>query len=438
MSNEHPHAIPLEESPYYKKIERRFDEMDGERPTVSLFVMAKNAESCIGRLIDNVAAYVDEAVIVLNDTKDESENIIRERCIVHKLPFLIQHVSYETNPDLYIVDTKATYDIGRSLAGEEIQGPFMERPILANWSAARNIGWEKCTKKWRLFLDADDVVKDPWSIPVVCKILEENGREVGCSRYHFSVDAEGRPKGSSYRERLALNVDHIWWAYPIHEVMKGYATKAHIDGNLIVRDMRDNQGAGIRIPGRNFKILYHEAREADWEIPPRTIAHLIMEVRHLAVQDAGMIAFADKLLELHLIRSANPEERGWTMSMVGEIHERAGNNDRAIELYEKSLEEHPGSVAAFRLCRALFNAERWQDCIDAYNLGVNNRIVHQTLEDGDVIAESSKILVAGAYCEMDQKELAMKFCKEALVSFPMNSGLLAMERSLETVESPIP
>lgn len=400
-----------------------------QRPTVSLFVLAKNAESCIGRLLENVGPYIDEVVVVLNDTTDDSKQILETYCKSKDLSLKIIEITSASHPWLYILDTQATYDEGESLAGEAFNGPFTEKLILANWAAVRNLGWDKCTKEWRLFLDADDVVLDPESIPGLCRLLEDNKRELACTKYHFHVDADGRPLGSSYRERLAKNDRFIRWVYPIHECLAGATSIAHVDGNLIVRDMRDNMGSEVRIPGRNFKILYHYARKAGWRVGSRMLVNLIMEVRHMT-HIPGMMSFATHVLTEYLKTSVWPEERGWAIAMVGEMKEKLELLDEAADLYWKSLNEHPGAKTAFRLCRANFSLGNWKACIAAYDMGADNKAVHQVLDDGPLYEDMSKILVATAHHELGHKEEALKFCDAAVAAFPANLALGQLRRKI--------
>lgn len=470
-----------ETSPFYKRAEIPRPEDVKDPSPISLHLMVKNGSSVIDRLLANVGPYVNEIVAVLNDCEDDTELKLASYCNEHKIKFVPVPVTRASHPELYIMDTAKTYEVGRSLGGEEFLGPFTETAILADWGTARNLGWQKCSGKWRLFLDADDVVLDPECLPGLVKILEKNGAEIAASSYEYHVDEGGRAKGRSYRERLAVNKPVIRWIHPIHEVLTGSRRVAHVDGNLVVRDMRDNQGAGIRLPGRNFKILYHRARARDWEVSRRLLADLVMEVRHMAGDD-GMISFADNLLALYLREPTWPEERGWVTAMVGEMHEgREGKEatgdrrelDRAIELYEESLEMHPGSRTAFRLCRARFKKacamkaelaeladvgaedanhdvlhkaasldrsleDMWKKVVEAHDLGVANKVVHQVLDDGPLFEEMEKIHVAGALLELGQIAKAKKFCDEALAAFPENSPLKRMAQEIERLAVALP
>jgi glycosyltransferase involved in cell wall biosynthesis len=455
---------------------------------ISLHLLVKNGASVVGRLLDNVGPYVHELVAVLNDCEDDTESILADKCAELNLSFIPVHVTRKTHPEFYILDTKRTYEVGRSLNGEDFHGPFTEEPILAEWAAARNAGWNACTKKWRLFLDSDDIVLDPECIPGLVKLLEKEGVELLVSPYHFHVDAQERPRGKSMRERIALNKPVIRWVNPIHEVIAGSSRVAHNQTNLIVRDMRDNQGKSIRIPGRNFKILYHRARANDWDVSPRLLADLIMEIRPMSGAPA-MLKLADDLLEKYMMDASWPEERGWVLAITGEMHEGHGHIEKAIELYKESLEIHPGSKTAWRLCRALFkraaamsearspsvgllttlpeqnttsekeeiykldeldaSAEHddvsesaaadkatalegaWRDVVAAYKLGIAHKVVHQVLDDGPLHEEMEKIHVAGALIELGDFAEAKKFIDGAAVSFPESSPIAFMKKKID-------
>lgn len=425
----------MSNTPFVRDVEIPHGSDLGRGP-ISLFVLAKNAETCIGRLLENVGPYISEIVVVLNDTTDNTQRIVAEYASSQSLPCKVIIATASSHPDLYIQDTEATYAIGRSLSGETFSGPFTERPILARWDEVRNLGWHECTQPWKLFLDADDIVLDPECLPGLVKVLEEQGVEVACSNYFYQVDSEGRPMSASYRERLAKNKPEIRWVFPIHECLGGQSRTAHLQGSLLVRDMRDNQGAGVRIPGRNFKILYHLARSSDWEVPARVLVNLIAELRGMVNQSPELLSFGDALLSLYLTRSEWPEERGWALSMVGEMYESSGTEEnlkRAVELYRESLHEHPGSKVAFRLARAQFGLKNWIEVLEAYEVGVQNKAVHQVLDAGELYEEMTKILAASAAFELRLYDLSLQYAEQAHAAFPTNIALKTMLDGIRAV-----
>jgi hypothetical protein len=412
------------DNPFCKSIVLRRPEefKPGERPQVSLHLLVKNGESCIGRLLANVGPYIDEIVAIVNDTTDRTIPILCDYAEARKPGFKLDivDVTRETHPELYIMDVPETYMVGRPLAGESYAGPFTGAPVLADWAAIRNIGWKRCTKPWILFLDADDVVQDPESIPGLCAALRASEVELGCSRYVYNVQDDGGSRSESFRERLVRNLPHISWVGLAHEILAGQQKTAHIDGNLIVHDMKDSQGADVRIPGRCFKILYHQARANDWNVPPRSLIYLAMEARPF------LPALAAAALDRYLEVSLWPEERAWACCLRGEICEQREDYAGASEWYGRALAEHPSSKAAFRLCRSRFHECKWQECFDAFQIGIENKSVLQLLDNGPVYEGMSRILVAAALDKLGRLREAADMCRQAVEAFPGNSNLKLM------------
>ena len=400
---------------------------DGQKPSLALHLLVKNGASVVGRLIDCVGPYIAEVVAVLNDCEDQTmEEIITAGCR-HQVAMHFVEVRSGTHPDLYIHDVPSTYQIGKSLVGERYEGPFTGRAILADWAAARNEGWKKSTSDYRLMLDADDVVDDPQSLPGLCKLMVSRDLDAVASRYHYSHVASGASRADAFRERLCRSKPEIVWKGRVHEVFSGYdpAKVAHVDGNLVIRDLRDSQGAHIRIPGRNLKILYYWARVQNWQITPREMIYLAAE------SQVTMPRLAARLLEMYLEASTWNEEKAWAASMMGEICENEGHFHLAAGWYEKSLGYHPGVLSAMRLCRALFRQERWAEAVASYERGLANKSVVQLLDGGDAHEDATKILVAAALRRLGRYEEARKMCMEALAKFPSNAPLSELGAKLE-------
>ena len=441
MNNEIEMSVtnePDDDNPLFRKVELRHPDSfgSGERPAVSLHLLVKNGESCIGRLLENVGPYINEIVAIANDCTDRTIAILREYVEFRGSNFGLQiiEVTPHTNPELYILDVPDTYAVGKPLKDETLWGSFSGEPLLADWAGIRNLGWGRCTKQWILFLDVDDVVQDPEAIPGICWALDgkrvldgaivEDPRliaDLAVSRYIFGATETGASQSDAFRERICRNTSFISWAGVAHEVLRGARKTAQIDGNLVVRDMKDSTGDKIRVPGRCLKILYHHARSNDWVVSPRDLIYLGMEARSI------MPDFALAVLELYLTMSLWPEERAWACSMIGEIYEHRDDYPLASIWYEKALAEHPGSKAAFRLCRSCFHEGKWQDTVDAYHIGVENQHgVLQIIDNGPAYEDMSKILVAAALDKLGRRAEALAMGEEALKIFPQNPALIAM------------
>jgi len=164
-----------------------------DKPTIALHLMVKNGDTVVGRLLDNVGPYLSEVVAVLNDCTDDTAMVLKAACRRHALVLETIEVTSAKYPSLYLLDVPETYSVAESLVGEKFDGPYTGRPILADWAAARNIGWERLSScDWKLFLDADDLVDDPHCLPGLCRMLEDLGIHVAASRYHYDRTNSGR------------------------------------------------------------------------------------------------------------------------------------------------------------------------------------------------------------------------------------------------------
>ena len=401
-------------------------------PSLSLHVLAKNAESVLGRLLDNVGAYVQELRFVLNDTTDASEKVLRRwvetrrsRGLETTTPLHVDHVTSVTHPHFYVLDVAATYEVGSPLDGEHFEGPFTGRPLLADWAAARNVGWGS-DAAWRLFLDADDLVADPGKLPGLLKVLEEMRVDLAATKYVFGRGESGVPNAVSYRERLARNVAGVTWEGRTHEVLVGGLRRVLVEDCLSVTDMKDNWGYGVRVPGRCFKVLYHQARLAKWDVSPRHLAYLVQESRDM-VPPSWVVA---SLLPAYEAKSVMAEELAWVLSTAGELLEAREDYAGACELYERATRAYPSSKAAFRLCRARFMSGDFGGCLAAYELGVSYLAEPQVLDDGPGYADSSKILVAQAYFELGRGDEARALVEEVSRLFPRSAPVAALRDSV--------
>lgn len=183
----------------------------------------------------------------------------------------------------------------------------------------------------------------------------------------------------------------------------------------------EDQGPAMRIA----ELLYREARANDWMVSPRTLVYLAMEAR------ATMPDFAIAVIDLYLTMAMWKEEIAWACCMRGEIHESRQEYPLASEWYERALAEHPGSKAAFRLCRSRFHEQKWQEAVEAYRMGIENKDVLQIIDNGTGFENMSKILVASALDKLDRRDEAMVMCEEALKAFPQNPALITMHEQFK-------
>ena len=397
-----------------------------DSPSVSLHVIAKNAENVLRRLLDNIGPYVREWRILLNDTTDVSKRVVSAAAASYpKTEVYLREVTHESHPNFYMLDVSETYKKGRSLAGETFVGPFTNAPLLCDWAALRNLGWEsKCD--YMLFLDADDVVGDPEHLPALVKQLAADRVSLAATKYVYGRSENGVANSVTYRERLASSTAGTRWTGKTHESLAGGLRNVLVEDSFIVTDMKDNWGRDVRVPGRCFKVLYRDARVADWNVSSRHLAYLVQE-------SSGMMSVewvTDSLLPHYLSMATEPEEKAWVLSTVGEQWEAKGAYANAAEHYMTATQMYQSSKAAFRLCRVRFLQEDWRKCIEAYDLGVMYSSKMQMLDFGPVYELSSKILAAHAYSELGDMDKATKTIDEAAEAFEGNSSVNQLQEKI--------
>lgn len=396
---------------------------EDERPEISLHLLVKNGESVVGRLLDCVGPYLTEVVAVLNDCEDGTGSVLVGKSAEHGLARCeLVEVTSETHPELYLLDVPETYREGRFLVGEVLPGPFTGGPLLADFAAARNLGWDLCQGDWRLFLDADDVVDDPGCLPGLCAALGDRGVEAASTRYYHGLKSNG------FRERLARDLPQVRWDGAVHERLVGFARAAHVEGSLVVRDLRDSRGKGTRPPGRNLKVLYHRARSLDWQITPREMVYLAAESRTV------MPELAKALAESCLARSGWAEERAWACTIRGQAAEAEGDLRGSASWYRRSLGEHPGAGTALRLARVCFLGGDWEGVVRYHEEAVRLGGDLQFLDAGEVDADAVKILAAASLAELGRGEEALILCREARANYPESPTLVKL---LDTIEKQV-
>lgn len=402
-----------------------------KRPSVGLHLLVKNGASVVGRLLDQVGPYLEEVVVVLNDCSDETESVVVDKAREHGVRRVVAlAVTSQTHPRLYIADTRETYEVGRPLCGETMPGPFLGAPLLADWAAARNIGWERHAADFKLFLDADDVVLDPSSLFGLCFLMDERGLDCLSTKY-----VDGLTGASGTRERLCRNLPDVRWVGAVHEVLAGYdpSRVAHVDGSFVVVDRRDSSGVGTRAPGRNLKVLYHLARLWNWALPVREMVYLAVEARHVMPELAKEVAKSYVRYCTENWQKMRPvwgDELAWMDEVVAEVSEREQDLCEASAWYDLSVQVSPRATAFAGLVRTLVLQSRWADVVAA-DEGLSRRgFGRSQLGGGDVCDPVTKVLVARSLQKLGRQREASETCLEALSSYPRSPALSSVFEDL--------
>lgn len=176
---------------------------------ISVCMIIKNEEDVLARCLNCVKQFADEMIIVDTGSDDQS----------HKIA--------ETYTD-----------------------KVFDFVWCDDFSKARNFAFEKATKDFRMWLDADDVILDE----DIQKIKDLKQRltldvDIVLMKYHTAFDQDGNPVFTYYRERLINANSHLKWQGVIHEVIP-------LIGKLQYEDIAiTHRKEHVADPDRNIKIF---------------------------------------------------------------------------------------------------------------------------------------------------------------------------------------
>ena len=394
------------------------------RPTVSLVILAKPGDALVPRILDEVVPHVDEVVLVAVDLP----RVLVDEWLSHKSltgkPCNLVEVNVSRHPELYYRDEEDAYTINNPLNDEVFKGPYTNRQLITDWSKVRNLGWKRCTQEWRVTIDGSDLIVNPSYIVSVCDVMSQFGSEFGYSAYvRPTLGLTGEVVVSSLTGRIAKNGVDVRWVGEARENLEGGYRASIIEGSLVVVHSASHRSTESNLD--QFKTLYADARRKDWQVSPCNLLYMA-QLANLV----DMPGFAESAIATYLETSLYTEERAWACALQGEIHESAGRYELASTWYERSLAEHPGYKSAYRLCRSRFMEKKWQACLDAFAIGLENDGFIHMVDDGDADKGRVFILVTAALLQLGRVEDA-KTCKPTLLQlFPENSHVLKLCEAL--------
>ncbi|HCC07626.1 MAG TPA: glycosyl transferase [Clostridiales bacterium] len=198
--------------------------------TISLCMIVKNEEEYIANCLNSVKDLVDEIIIVDTGSTDNTEEIVSE---------------YTNN--IYFFD------------------------FTDDFSSARNYSFDKASKEYIFWLDADDVLQEEDRV----KFKELKNRldnEVGivAMKYNYIFDDEDNVIFSFYKERLIRRELKPLWVDPVHEYII-------VDADIYKTDITITHTRKNTQDERNLKIYKKFLYEGN-ELSQRGMMHYGMEL----------------------------------------------------------------------------------------------------------------------------------------------------------------
>lgn len=396
-------------------------------PTISLAMIARDRARELSRCLECVRPHVDEIVVVdAGGSEDDTREVAR------RFGAKVIDFGLSTHPEAFYLDTEERF------APYKIPGPFTGRHALADFSAPRNLSFEHCTKDWILWLDSDDIVRNPEKFRWIAQKLEEKKLPMGFLAYEYDHDELGRCILRQVRERFIKRDEfvkgNVKWVQPIHEHLQGLSKGLLFEEVVVIhqspvqtKNLTKVAGLNIqthhrdRVRYRNIKNLLVEkerATAAGEKLHWRLQYYLGTEMR--TIDPDAAIGY----LSAYIKDTTWDEERAQARFYIGQIREMQMRHEEAWDHFAAAALDFPTNPAPwFGLARVALIRGEWDKIITYTEKGF--------AQVTDTIATKPSLVLnplewqyrahlaySRALIEKGRLDEAEKSCKQGLVHQP--------------------
>lgn len=398
-----------------------------QRPTVSLVIMALNAEATIERTIRSVEEHVDDLELVDSGSSDKTVEIVLDWGRRTGKPAFVSYFSPVTRPEAFIKDSPENFE-----GAPEKFAPYTGLPLLINWAALRNFTLAQGTGDYVLMMDADDVwVKG--HIPDMVRHMEHHKGDTMTTNYEY--DSGGKIcQGRNYTWRIFRRSSIgtiINFEGPTHEAIT-FMGKVLAASDVVVRDTKENKGVGVRVPNRALKILWHYCNQRNWDwnnIDQRWHYYLAVESRG-AIPEKSM-----EWMNLYFQRSDTPLSMRANMRLgLGDLYMAMGDNVMATESFLLAASELEYPDPYFHAARSAYQyaleaggagevelrKSRVETVVNLLNKGLSlvEPKVNPVILINPALRPSSYVLLADCLGFLGRFSEAISVAEKALMMFP--------------------
>jgi len=221
-------------------------------PSLCLSVIARNESARLEKHFKQLMPYLTEAILIDTSSTDDTIEVAQ------KLGFRTFEFTPTTNPEAFFPD------------------PDTQRPILADFAAARQLSFDKANSEFIMWADCDDLIVRPENLSTICRTMNEENMNVGLCKYYTMLDRVDRDTWL-WRARIIRNGRGYKWEGRVHEVIP---LKSEDYNAFHAVQWQHQQYSNVRsdvvgIKRRNYKILKHLYDSGDHSF--RTIYYLGVE-----------------------------------------------------------------------------------------------------------------------------------------------------------------
>ncbi|WBW97271.1 tetratricopeptide repeat-containing glycosyltransferase family 2 protein [Oceanirhabdus sp. W0125-5] len=254
--------------------------------TISLCMIVRNEEDTLSRVLDSAKDLVDEIIIVDTGSEDKTKEIAKQY-------------------------TEKIYDF----------------EWIDDFAAARNFSFNKATKEYIFYLDADDIMLEE-DREKFKKLKEELDPSVDSvtMKYNVGFDKNGNVTFSYRRNRLVKRERNYQWYGPCHNYLV-------VSGNIINSDIGISHKKEKHQTDRNLKIYEKRLAKRD-EFSPRDVFYYANELYDHKMYEKALENY-DKFLNMN---SGWCENKIYACGKVADYYFSVGDYENAYIYSFKSFE----------------------------------------------------------------------------------------------------
>lgn len=302
--------------------------------SISLCMIVKNEEATLGRCLESVENIADEIIIVDTGSTDSTKKVA------------LQHGA-------------KIYDF----------------EWIDDFSAARNFSFDKATKEYILWLDADDVLLADNRTKLLA-LKESLGKDVDAVSmlYDTEFDADGNVITSTRRTRIVRRSSHFRWIGIVHEdVVSDSASCVTLPTSIVITHKKPRSGPNSNGSDRNLRI-YEKHLKAGHTMIPRDIFHY---ARELQMNKKFKKAIPYHLKFLHS-KDVDKDLAVFTLHNLATCYYMVGNEEKEWECTLRSLEyDIPRPEFSCRFGERFLQKNEFEQAIFWYQLALNHENTSQ-------------------------------------------------------------
>jgi glycosyltransferase involved in cell wall biosynthesis len=292
--------------------------------TISLCMIVKNEEHCLGACLQSVAGITDEIIIVDTGSTDGTKQLARQ---------------FEAR----------IFDFG----------------WIDDFSAARNYSFAQGSMEYLMWLDADDVLL-PAEVEkfVALKELLHPGIDAVSMIYNTSFDVSENVTGSARRIRLVRRDKSFSWVGVVHEDLIADGPYQLLNSDIVITHTKKVEPGR---PSRRNLEIYEKFFASGATVRPSDIFHY--------ARDLELHKEFEKAIPMYLqfldLPNVEVDLRLFALNRLATSYYMVGNRDKEWECTLKSLEfDVPRPEFSCRIAERFVEKNQFQQAIFWYNIAL--------------------------------------------------------------------